>query len=459
MMRTKLVFNYLSGFAASKILTIIFVTLASCAVCFGQETESAGRLNLTGTSLPAGAQRVLPQSVPADIDQTFDKLVAAGNGKLRRGDAEVLIWTGGDLRKTGAAAIVQRVADALKAAGWQYEISAAENGVTFFSLLREGTSPRAMIGFYGEADGTLLFALTEMHASGGVQTTSPNARQTDDGQGGNVGDYSFTTPAGWSRSDSGGKIVLRKGEESRIEFLPSMNSSGDLEQDAQKIVWQVFKGYDAWYSNGFEADYGTFEKGKTVQGLEYFRLHRYAKKVSEENDGFAPSRFDAVILLVKLGGKVAVIAGSQPFQIGDYSQDSAIYALDLILYDLKFKDASDAYNLKNELLGSWSTASGSVALAYTFNANGSFNKGAAMEFRTRRDARTDNVTTTSYGMTQSYSLAGNILTQNYKNTGEVVKYKIRIYHTKYDKDAWQHKIGFLPLDNPAGGTIVMRRSN
>jgi hypothetical protein len=237
-----------------------------------------------------------------------------------------------------------------------------------------------------------------------------------------------------------------------------MNSSGNLERDAEKIIWQVFKGYDAWYANGFEADYGTFEKGRTAQGLEYYRIYRYAKKASEENNGFAQSKFDAIILLVKLGGKVAVIAGSQPFQT-DFSRGSTLSAIDLILYDLSFKSATDAYNLKNDLLGSWSGAGGSVALAYTFNANGTFHKGAAAEFRTSRDKDWDNVTTTSYGTTQSYSLAGNVLTQNYKRTGEVVKYKIRIYYTKYDKDAWQHKIGFLPLDNPDGGTIVLRRSN
>jgi hypothetical protein len=252
--------------------------------------------------------------------------------------------------------------------------------------------------------------------------------------------------------------VLSKGGENKIEFLPLMNSSGNLECDAERIIWQVFKGYDAWYSNGFTDDWGTFEKGKTVQGLEYYRVYRYAKKTSDENNGFAQSKFDAIILLVKLGGKVAVIAGSQPFQ-SDFARDSTLSAIDLILYDLKFKSVTDAYNLKNDLLGSWSAASGSVGLAYTFNANGTFHKGAAHEFRTSRDRHTDNVTTTSYGMTESYSLSGNVLTQNYKRTGEVVKYKIRIYYTKYDKDEWQHKIGFLPLDNHDGGTFVLGRSN
>jgi hypothetical protein len=441
----------------NKILTIIFVTLFSCAVCFGQETESAASLNLTRTSLPQGAQRVLRQYVPAEVDRTLENLVSASNGKLRRGETEVLLWTGNDLRKAGATTIVNRLTDTLKNAGWRYEVGGAENDVTFFSLLKDGANPRAIVGLYVEADGTLLFALTELHVGNGEQTSSTaNSSTPSYNASGNVADYSFTTPTGWSRSDSASKIVLSKGGENKIEFLPLMDSRGNLERDAQAILWQVFKGYDAWASNGFETDYGTYEKGKTAQGLEYFRVYRYVKKIGEES-AFSQSRFDAILLLVKLGGKVAVIAGRQPFQ-SDFARDSTLNAIDLILYDLAFKSVNNSYNLKNDLLGSWSAAGGSVALAYTFNANGTFHKGGAAEFRTSRDARTDNVTTKSYGMTESYSLSGNVLTQNYKRTGEAFKYKIRIYQTKYDKDAWQQKLGFLPLENPDGGTIVLSRS-
>ncbi|HLM62571.1 MAG TPA: hypothetical protein VK308_17345 [Pyrinomonadaceae bacterium] len=269
-----------------------------------------------------------------------------------------------------------------------------------------------------------------------------------------IDDYGFITPAGWSRSDSANKIVLSKGSENKIEFLPLVNSSGNLERDADRIFWQVFKGFDSWYGHGFKADYGTYEKGRTVQGLEYYLVQRYAKKASEEMSDYVESKFDAIVLLVKVGGKVAVIAGRQSFQ----TDSTTLEAIDLILYDLKFKSVTDTYNLKNDLLGSWSTASGSVALAYTFNANGTFSQGSATQFRTSRDARTDNVTTTSYGMTQSYSLSGNILTQNYKRTGKIEKSKIRIYYTKEDKDPWQHKIGFLPLDGNDGETFVLRRN-
>lgn len=423
----------------------------------GEEFESVSSSGLTAVSLPSGALRIFPSHVPTEVDQTLDKLVEQGGGKLRRGDTEVLAWTGSELKKTGSRTIVNRLTDTLKVAGWKYEVAGSENGVTIFSILRDGTKRRAIIGFYGESDGTLVFAWTELESNEAVLSNAAPSSSTGTA-GGALPGYEFPTPAGWSRSDSSDKIVLSRDDDKMLVFLPLMDSSGNLESDADRILWQVLKGYNTWYGNGFEPDWGTFERGKTIQGLEYFQAYRYAKKASDPNEGIIHSRFDAVILVVKLGEKVAAVVGRQPYQTS-YHTDSSVAAIDRILYDLRFKNAPDNYNLKGDMLGSWSAASTTVALAYTFNANGSFNKGAAIEFRTSRDRYTDNVTTTSYGMTDRYSLAGNILTQNYKSTGQVVKQKIRVYETKYNKDPWKQKLGLLPLgDNPSGETIVMSKS-
>jgi hypothetical protein len=444
------------------IAIVLFSAFSALAQNDGLETATSS--NLTAVSLPAGALRMSPADVPAEVDQTLDKLVSESGGKLRRSGTEVLVWTGNDLKRTGSRTIINRLTDTLKVAGWKYEIGATENGVTIFSALKDGAQRRAVIGFHGESDGALVFAWTELESNdAGQAANSPVTRGTTTGptadmSGGSTADYDFPTPAGWSRSDSAGKIILTNGDDKMIAFLPPMDSSGDLQRDADRILWQAFKGHDTWYGNGFTPDYGQFERGKTLQGLEYFQAYRYAKPASESNESFSNSRFDAVILVVKLGSKVAVAVGRQPFQSPNYS-DSAVTALDRILYDLKFKSIPNNYNHKNDVLGSWSAASTTVALAYTFNPNGSFSKGGAIEFRTRRDRDTDNVTTTSYGMTETYSITGNILTQNYKRTGQVYKHKVRVYQTKYDKDPWRQKMGWLSLaDNPNNETIVLSKS-
>jgi hypothetical protein len=323
-------------------------------------------------------------------------------------------------------------------------------------VLRSEPARRGILGFFAEADGALVFAWTEVHPTSSTQSASSTVAV--DAGNGSVSDYAFTTPSGWSRNDSTSKITLtsQDGEKS-ITFLPPVDSSGDLQRDAERILWQFFKGHGPWAGNGFTLDYGVFERGKTSQGLEYYRAYRYAKR-STDQDEYPDSRFDANILLVKLGNKVAVVVGRAPFQ-SDNATDSPSNAIDLLLYDLKFKSSNTPYDLKSEVLGSWSAASSTVAIAYTFNANGTFNKGGAISFRTSHDATRDKVTTTSYGMTDRYSLAGNVITQTYKSTGEVSKYKVRVYETKYDKDAWQSKMGFLPVAKPDGGTIVFRKSN
>lgn len=440
----------------SKLLAAITLALFACLTSYSQnETEPVDRSSLAGVRLPSGAQRVNDASVPTEIKQALAKIVKEGQGKIRQGESEVLIWTGTDLRRKGANSIVNSLAGSLKSAGWEYEVSGTENGVSIFSVLRSEPERRGLLGLFTEADGVLMFAWTEVHAANGQKT---NSNQPVNTATGDVSDYHFSTPSGWSRSDSTGKITLTSSDgEKSLTFLPPMDSTGDLPRDAERLLWQVYKGYGPWSGNGFTPDYGVFERGRTLQGLEYFKAYRYAVKPGDD-EYFPKSRFDATILVVKLGSKVAVVVGRSPFQ-SDYADDSAGNTLDRLLYDLLFKSVNNAYDLKREMLGSWSAASSTVAIAYTFNANGTFNKGGAISFRTRHDATRDKVTTTSYGMSDKYSLAGNVITQTYRSTGEVSKYKVRVYETKYDKDPWQQKMGFLSVVDPKGATIVFRRSS
>ena len=430
--------------------------LLAALTAFGQnETQGVDRSSLAGVRLPSGAQRVNEASVPAEIKQALTKIVDEGQGKIRQGESEVLIWTGSDLKSKGANSIVNSLASSLKSGGWEYEVSGSENGVTIFSVLRSEPERRGILGLFTEADGVLMFAWTEVHAANGAQTPSTTPVTTATGD---VSDYTFATPSGWSRSDSTGKITLTSSDgEKSLTFLPPMDSTGDLQRDAERLLWQVYKGYGPWSGNGFTPDYGVFERGKTAQGLEYFKAYRYAVKPGDD-EYFPKSRFDATILVVKLGSKVAVVVGRSPFQ-SDYADDSAGNTLDRLLYDLRFKSVNNAYDLRSEMLGSWSAASSTVAIAYTFNANGTFNKGGAISFRTRHDDTRDKVTTTSYGMSDKYSLAGNVITQTYRTSGEVSKYKVRVYETKYDKDPWQAKMGFLSVAGSDGGTIVFRKSS
>ena len=127
-----------------------------------QETEAVVSSNLTGVSLPAGAQRVLPDAVPAEITDALDKIVAEGGGKFSKGETEVLIWAGGNYSKANAKTTINRLTDTLKVGGWNYSDESEQSGMTIFSLSKTGANPRAIIGFHGATDEALIFTWMEI---------------------------------------------------------------------------------------------------------------------------------------------------------------------------------------------------------------------------------------------------------------------------------------------------------
>ena len=152
--------------ALANLLIIFSAILIFSATARAQETVAAAESQLLQVMIPANAQRVAPESVPAAITEMFDKVTAAGEGKLRRGDSEVLLWAGESYKKADAPRIVGRLTGAIKNAGWQYSVEGEENGVTLFTALRQ--SPRrAVVGVYGVTDEALIVAATELLPNGG----------------------------------------------------------------------------------------------------------------------------------------------------------------------------------------------------------------------------------------------------------------------------------------------------
>src|ERR1044071_1589527 len=152
--------------ALANLVVILSAILIFGATAGARETRAAAESRLLQVMIPANAQRVAPESVPAVITEMFDKVTAAGEGKFRRGDSEVLLWAGEGYRKPDAPKIMSRLTGAIQNAGWRYSVEGVENGVTVFTALRE--SPRrAVMGFYGVTDEALVVAATEILPNGG----------------------------------------------------------------------------------------------------------------------------------------------------------------------------------------------------------------------------------------------------------------------------------------------------
>lgn len=164
----------------SALLFAIILCAVSAAFAQG-ETEPIRASLVTALSLPDGAQRVLPGSVPEQVTSGLDQIVESGRGKIVGGEREVIAWMGDGYKKGSAANLVKQIETALRADGWTYEAGGTDGGVTFFSVLRESPRRQAVLGFFvADTDG-LLLAWTEVLAdeAAAAQTETPARDQIE----------------------------------------------------------------------------------------------------------------------------------------------------------------------------------------------------------------------------------------------------------------------------------------
>jgi hypothetical protein len=161
----RILFTFLSA-------ALLFAATAS-AQANNEEYEAAANSSLTSAKLPAGALRVRPSSVPAEIDQGLEKIVEAGEGKLVRGESEVLAFTGNGYTKAKAASLMTQLENNLSAVGWTYTAGGTEGGVTFFTVLKESPARRAVVGYFVPDADALVLAWTE------VRSASPNSSNSN----------------------------------------------------------------------------------------------------------------------------------------------------------------------------------------------------------------------------------------------------------------------------------------
>ena len=136
-------------------LSLLFFNVAGVAA------RNLAASSLTGVRLPAGAVRLNREDVPAEIRRALSKLIALGNGKLRQGESEVLVWTGAGYRKSNAPQIVGHLTGGLAQRGWTYEVGEQTPELTVFNSINTNVR-RGVIGFIAVTDESLLLAWAEM---------------------------------------------------------------------------------------------------------------------------------------------------------------------------------------------------------------------------------------------------------------------------------------------------------
>jgi hypothetical protein len=89
------------------------------------------------------------------------------------------MWSG-NYQKSKGVAMIERIVKDLRGAGWEYELAAKEDDVTFFTIIRGEPSPRGLIGFFAPTNEAFVLALTEMLPSGSSNASS--ARISDEAE-------------------------------------------------------------------------------------------------------------------------------------------------------------------------------------------------------------------------------------------------------------------------------------
>jgi hypothetical protein len=151
------------------------ILLAFSAIFAQEETEPANASAITGTQLPTNAVRVMPGSVPAELNDAFEKLVAAADGKVTPGDREVLAWTKG-FKRSKAAGLMKEIQNDWRQNNWKYEVSGRDNEFELFGLFTEQPKRRVVLGF----DDALVLALMEVLPLSAENNSGSNAKTTSD---------------------------------------------------------------------------------------------------------------------------------------------------------------------------------------------------------------------------------------------------------------------------------------
>jgi len=199
-------------------------------------TEPTTASSVVDASLPWGAQRILAAKVPAEFNETLDKMLAEGEGKIIGGQREVLAWEGNYKSRSKAEDIKTELQTSFRKEGWQYETAAGEGKIEFFTLIKEGAAKRAVLGFFAANEEVFVCALIEIRKAGGAALTDSRAASGDGiGAGSIVGKWFRTT--GGSTIDWTGKTTLKGGEDFTFQFF----ADGTLEYTRKKEILNVMQ--------------------------------------------------------------------------------------------------------------------------------------------------------------------------------------------------------------------------
>ena len=242
---------------------------------------------------------------------------------------------------------------------------------------------------------------------------SSGGPQTDAASAATLGEYVYTAPAGWTRSQYVDGIVLMSpasvtNERCVVTLRPMRPAGGDLLGDANNIFQDVYKTYEL----RSQTNRGTpmpqsVVRGTSGQGWDYVMVRRgIAPRGSPESRlGF--------VFVAKLNDRLAVISGvSRDPLVSTCFGELASNAWPAFFYSLSFKNwtpANQAAAMSKKIVGVWTTATATAADQFVFAGNGRYaSAAAARQYHGISDSEVS--TTQAFFGNGAYTLKGNAIT-------------------------------------------------
>lgn len=160
-----------------KNLTALLFLCAAFVLAGSTGTRAQGSVKapsstITEAKMPVGAERLLPESIPAEFNQAFENLLKEGTGQIAGGAREVLAWEGDYKNEASVTKLIGQLQTNFRAAGWQYESSGRSGDVEVFSLFKDGAQRRVVLGFFVPGGDVMVCALMEVVKPGSAAAQS-----------------------------------------------------------------------------------------------------------------------------------------------------------------------------------------------------------------------------------------------------------------------------------------------
>ena len=245
------------------------------------------------------------------------------------------------------------------------------------------------------------------------------------GAQGTLDEYTYTAPTGWTSQRYPDGIVLsangNNGERCLLQVWPTRPGGANLQSDAQAAYQEIFKTYELVNVSDNGNTLGpTVIHGRSGHGWEYVILKDGIRKPPMGNQRFMA--LYGFVFVAKLQGHIGVISGmsKEPLVSACFGEQLRNVWPEFF-YSLNFKSwtaTPDPGILEKSLVGTWTTATASVADQWVFTDSGRYGGASAVQNYNGLANGTVLETTHAYFGDGAYALNGNLMHLTPDNKGQ-----------------------------------------